>query len=124
MAEAIFNSLSKGKHTALSVGTKVGEHEGQKLKELESATNVLAVLREIGIDAENNVRTQLTPEILGKVDVVVSMSEQETIPEYLSNDGRVAYWKVMDPFRQSLEITRQIREQIAGLVQALLESLV
>jgi protein-tyrosine-phosphatase len=123
MAEVIFNLLSEGKNIAFSAGTKVNENEGQKLKEKVPAANVLRVLNELGVNAEDNVRTQLTLEILNKADVIISMAEPETIPDYLKDNIKVIYWDIIDPFEKSLEETRDIRDQINSLVKDLIDNI-
>ena len=56
-------------------------------------------------------------------DVVVSMAESDTIPEYILNNKKVVYWDMIDPFNRSLEFTRQVRNQIQTLVEELISEL-
>lgn len=123
IAEVIFNSLAQERNVATSAGTTVKENEGQKLRDMEAASNVLTVLKEIGVDATENTRNQLTPELIEDADVVVSMAEVETLPEYLANSPGIIYWKVADPFNQSLEFTQDTRDEIGNLVKELLKTL-
>ena len=120
MAEVIFNSLSDVGHEALSAGTQVRENEGQRIGDRLSATYVIDVLNEIGIDAKNNTRTQLTEDNLKAADVVVSMAETDTLPDFLVNHAETIYWDLADPFEQSLEFTRNTRNRITELVKDLL----
>lgn len=120
IAEVIFNSLAEEKHIAISTGTKVGEKDGQTLRERGGVEKTLTVLNEIDLDVLDNVRTQLTEEILANVDVVVSMIEPNECPEFLKNDTRTIYWKIVDPYKQTLEFTRDTRDKITALVKELL----
>lgn len=120
IAEVIFNSLAGGKHVASSAGTKVGEHDGQRIGDRSSAMEVLLVLDEIGIDARDNTRTQLTEEMLETADIVISMAEVETLPDFIEKYPEVIHWDLVDPFEQSLEFTRTTREKITALVKDLL----
>lgn len=120
MAEAIFNSLVEDKHIAMSVGTKVGEKDGQTLRERGGVEKTLTVMNEIGLDVLDNTRTQLTEEMLSRVDVVISMIGPEDCPEFLINDTRTIYWKIVDPYKQTLEFTRDTRDKITKLIKELL----
>jgi len=122
IAEEVFNSLTT-KHTSISAGTEVFENENQKIGSLESASNVLNVLREIGIEAKDNIRTQLTLQMLNEADLVVSMAEDESSPDYLLNSNNAQFWDITDPFKQSLGFTRDLRIKITKLVTKLLTRL-
>lgn len=128
MAEALFNTLSKGKDVAISAGTRVvregSNKEGQKLKYKSGAEEAIVALQEIGIDASENVRNQLTPEMLAEADKVIVMAQPETIPEYLAKSNKAIYWNVPDPHGQSLEFTRKVRNQLQDLVGELIKELV
>lgn len=122
MAAALFNKYAEGKHLACSAGTKV-DVEGQKLKDRETAENVLKSLDEVGIDARENVRTQLTEPIAQTADYIVSMVERDTLPDYLQTNSNVRYWSVVDPFGQSLQFTRDRRDEIEQKVKELVNEL-
>lgn len=123
MAEVIFNSLAGKAHQAVSAGTQVGDDEGQRIGDRPSVVHVLSVLNEIGIDASNNTRMQLTEDLIEEVDVVVSMAEADTLPDFLKNKPEIVYWNVIDPFDQSLDFTRDTRDQLIELVKDLLTRL-
>ena len=125
MAETIFNKMADGKHTSTSAGTKVFNKEGESrdgrlLKDTLGAENVILSLAQIGIDASNNSRTQLTPEMLENCDKAIVMAEPETIPDYLRESDKAIYWEVEDPKGMDLEDTSKIRNQIELLVKGLL----
>ncbi|MEN9605061.1 MAG: hypothetical protein RJB39_746 [Candidatus Parcubacteria bacterium] len=123
MAEIFYNELHS-ENPSVSAGTKVFNKEGvsQDGTRLETLTNSEALFEsmdEIGIDLRPYVRVQLTPEMLEGFERVIVMAEPETIPEYLQNNPHMTYWEVEDPKGQSLERTREIPEQIRGLVRGL-----
>jgi protein-tyrosine-phosphatase len=125
MAEAIFNLHSKGVHHASSAGTKVFNKEGvsmegEKLKDREGAKEVIAVLKELGIDARESKRNQLHEEMLVSPDIVVVMAEENTLPDYLKNNSKVRYWDIADPKGADREQTAKLRDQIAQKVDELL----
>lgn len=128
MAEAIFNALTHGGHEVVSAGTCVIKGDdtsrvGQTLKDTDSADNVLAVLSEIGIDGAHLKRKPLTPEMVERADKVIVMAESETIPDYLRQSFKVKNWDIADPFMQSREFTRDIRNQIQKSIEDLITTI-
>ena len=125
MAQAIFNKLAGGKHGAFSAGTKVNpQREGQKLKDKISADDpVLVALREIGIDASEQTRHNLTLEDLEKANVAVVMAEPETLPDFLKESEKTIYWDVRDTDGLPLEDVRKTRDRLATLITELLEKI-
>lgn len=123
MAEVIFTSLSEDRHEAFSAGTQVCENEGQRIVDRPSAAHVIAVLDEIGLDVRGKTRTQLTEKMVDDADIVISMAEHDTLPNYINDSPKTFYWNLIDPFEQSLEFTRDTRNQIEKLVRKLLVDL-
>jgi len=128
MAEGIFRELSHGKHEAFSAGTLVikgddSSRVGKKLGDTVGAENVLAALKEIGVDASEYVRKPVTQELVESADTVVVMARDETVPEYLKTSPKAIFWDVADPFEQSLEFTRRIRDQIRTHIEGLVTSM-
>lgn len=128
MAEAIFNTLTHGGHEVVSAGTRVIKGDdtsrvGQILKETESSGNVLAVLSEIGIDGAHLKRKPLTPEMVEHADKVIVMAERETVPDYVRQSPKVEHWDIADPFMQSREFTRDIRNQIQTYIEDLIAAM-
>jgi arsenate reductase len=125
MAEELFNSLSQKGH-ADSAGVEVdrnGQTIEERIIEKPNARYVKDVMNEIGIDISNNIRTQLTPNMLEDFDKVVVMAEPEITPNYLIKSPKYVYWKVDDPLGSSLENTRKTRDEIKEKVFSLLKSL-
>jgi arsenate reductase len=125
IAEAIFNKLAPEGYTSISAGTNVldkegNSMEGQTLANRVGAEQVLEVLRELNIEAGSAVRNQITESMINESNVVVVMAEKETWPEYLLNNNKVIYWEIIDPKAMGIDETRQIRDQIAGLVEKLI----
>ena len=126
MAEVIFKQLND-KHEVLSAGTKVvstdGEsRHGQSLKELLPAgENVILALREQGIEVAQNTRTQLSPEMVEWADIIVTMAEPDTVPNYLSESPKNTYWEVKDPKGTDLTEHIHIMKQIENLLKNFIE---
>ena len=120
IAEAIFNNIAQGKYTAISAGTKVkrgdSNREGQKIKDKDM--NIVAVMKEIGIDISDYTRKQLTPEMFDEADKVIVMNPSENIPEYVKQSPKTIFWEVPDPFNQDIEFARQVRNQLQVLMSS------
>ena len=99
LAEALFNNLAKGKHTAISAGTKVIREDVNKEGQTISDPNIIAVMKEMGIDVSKNVRNQFTPEMLNIADKVIVMSEPENTPSFLSQSNKAVFWAVPDTYK-------------------------
>ena len=86
MAQAFFERLSQ--HKCVSADTRVGNKDGQTLRERAwesyGAKTVLEIVGQEGIDISVNVRNQLTAEMVEQADNVIVMAEMETLPDYLS----------------------------------------
>ena len=68
LAEALFNNLAKGKHTAFSAGTKVIREDANREGQIISDPNIITVMKEVGLDVSQNVRNQFTPEMLKEAE--------------------------------------------------------
>jgi len=128
IAEAVFDKITEGKHVVMSAGTWVHDKEGnskdgQLLKDIPGAEKIIITLNDIGINASENKRTQLTPEILSDSDKVVVMAESHTIPDYLNNRKDAIYWEVEDPKEMNQEETDKIRVQIENLIKKFVSTL-
>lgn len=127
MAASLFGKLAPG-HEVISAGTHVVDKEGnsrdgQKLKDLPAAEYVITCMVEEGVDVRENLRRQLTPEMVAGADKIIVMAEPETIPDYLKDSPNAEYWNVVDPKGQSLEIHKEIKEEIRGKLSELMKSL-
>jgi protein-tyrosine-phosphatase len=119
MAEVLFNKLSK--HKALSVGIKVNENEGQKIKDVPLTNLVIGSMKEEGIDVSENIRKQLKPEMLNKFDKVIVMAQPEIIPEYLFNKNNVEFWDIKDPSGLNKKEHDKVVKKIKSLVKDLIK---
>ena len=79
---------------------------------------VIAVMREIGIDLSAATPQKLTEELAKQADVLVTMGCGEACP--FVPGLRVVDWSLPDPKGKPVEIVRQIRDQIHEQVKALL----
>jgi arsenate reductase (thioredoxin) len=78
---------------------------------------VVEVMGELGIDLSGRVPHQLTDEDVEWAELVVTMGCGDACP--VLPGKRYLDWKILDPMGLRIEIVREIRDQIAGLVDEL-----
>jgi arsenate reductase len=110
MAAAFFNKLADpARARALSAGTTPGERVHPE---------VVAVMREEGIDLSHAQPRKLTPELATGAQLLVTMGCGDECP-YVPGVRRED-WPLDDPRGQPIERVRAIRDDIRVRVEALL----
>ena len=112
MAAAFFNQLAAGRAHAISAGTSPGEHVHAE---------VVAVMREVGIDLSSEVPRKLTAELASGATMLITMGcgdECPVVPGVKRDD-----WPLDDPKGRSLDEVRGIRDDIRSRVSELLREL-
>lgn len=108
MAAAWLRHVSGGRVAVFSGGT-----------EPASEVNPVAVeaMAEVGIDIATQTPRPWTEEILGRVEVVVTMGCGDTCP--VIPGKRYEDWELPDPAGQPIEVVRSIRDDIERRVRKL-----
>jgi arsenate reductase len=110
MAAAWFNTLADP-HVAraISAGTEPGSRVHPE---------VLAAMKEVGIDLSNAQPTLLTHELAARSNLLVTMGcgEQCPVVPGLARDD----WPLEDPKGKSMEVVRAIRDQVRARIEALI----
>jgi arsenate reductase len=114
ISQALFERAAGGRHTAASAGS-VADPDSPVHPE------VVAVMRELGIDLAGRRPQRLTTELAERADVVVTMGCGDTCP-YIPGK-RYVDWELPDPKGQPVEAVRELREEIARRVDALIAEL-
>jgi arsenate reductase len=114
MSAALFNRAAAARHRALSAGT-LADPDGRVHPE------VIAVMREIGIDLSDRRPQKLTDEIAQQADVVVTMGCGDACP-YIPGK-RYIDWELEDPKGRPIDEVRATREEINQRVNALVSEL-
>jgi protein-tyrosine-phosphatase len=124
MAEELFRKMTGGKYPVQSAGT-LSNNPGNTLGSLMPLTShVLEVMNEEGIDVSNNVRKQVTEEMVKEADkVILVVDERDPIPDYINLNTAIK-WDVIDPKGQTLEFTRDTKEQIKAHIKDLITQFV
>jgi arsenate reductase len=112
MSAALFEQAAAGRHHALSAGTTPAEHVH---------TEVVEVMRELGIDLADRTPQLLTHQLAEQADVVVTMGCGDACP-YIPGK-RYIDWQLPDPKNRPLEEVRATRDDIAQRVAALVDEL-
>jgi arsenate reductase len=112
MAAAFFNSLADpAKAVAISAGTRPGEAVHPE---------VVAVMREAGIDLSRARPQELTSELAEGASLLVTMGCGDECP--VVPGARRDDWPLPDPKGQPLGSVRQIRDEIERRVAALVNA--
>ncbi len=124
IAAGLYNKLTNSTD-ADSAGTYV-DFPGETLLERRNrrgGTYTIDVMAEEGVNVSNNVRTQLTPEMLKSYGKIISMAEPDFTPAWLSENANYTYWEVADPQGKDFEATFEAKEKIkARITEFLLQS--
>jgi arsenate reductase (thioredoxin) len=112
MSQALFERAAEGRHAALSAGTTPGDRVHPE---------VVAVMHELGIELSDRKPQLLTRELAQRADIVVTMGCGDQCP-YIPG-RRYVDWDLPDPKGRSIEEVREIRDDIAKRVRALIEQL-
>jgi arsenate reductase (thioredoxin) len=112
MSEALFLREAGGRHEARSAGTTPGDHVHD---------SVVSVMREIGVDLSDRKPRLLTTDLAQWADIVITMGCGDACP--VIPGKRYIDWDLQDPKDLPIDEVRRIRDDIAGRVNALVESL-
>jgi arsenate reductase (thioredoxin) len=111
MAAALFNRYATEGASAESAGTRPAARVHPE---------VVAAMREVGIDLEGNTPQRMTAELAAGVDRVVTMGCGDECPLVRAP---VEDWALPDPAGQPLATVRAVRDEIDARVRSLLASL-
>jgi protein-tyrosine-phosphatase len=114
MSAALFERASAGRHRALSAGSEADPHG-------RVHPQVVAVMRELGIDLADRRPRRLTTELAERADVVVTMGCGDACP-YIPG-RRYLDWDLPDPANLAVADVRAIRDEIARRVEQLVDEL-
>jgi arsenate reductase len=102
-------------------GDRVAVYSGGSEPATSLNPAAVEVMAEVGVDITGQTPRRWTDEILGEVDVVVTMGCGETCP--LLPGKRYEDWQLDDPAGRPVEAVRPIRDEIRRRVEELVGSL-
>lgn len=112
MSEALFQRAANGRHEARSAGTRPADHVH---------ASVVTAMRELDVDLSDRTPRLLTIDLAQWADVVITMGCGDECP--VIPGKRYIDWDLQDPKDLSIEQVREIRDDIAGRVSELVETL-
>lgn len=112
MSQALFERAANGHHEARSAGTLPVPHVH---------ANVVAAMREEGVDLSHRVPRKLDDEMARWADVVVTMGCGDACP--VIPGRRYIDWDLTDPKGLPMADVRRIRDDIKTRVASLVEEL-
>ena len=112
MSQAFFEQAADGRHTAASAGTAPTDHVHPE---------VVAVMREQGIDLSERHPQLLTQQLAEQADVIVTMGCGDQCP-YIPGK-RYIDWDLPDPKDKPLQHVRATRDEIRRRVKELVSEL-
>ena len=122
-AEALFKRLSS--HEAESAGTRADEIVARSnpptrtLKDTPSPA--VPYLKELGVDISQNLRTQLTEDLVRQADKVIVMADRDNWPDYLRDSDKVTFWDIEDTrglgSDEAQPLLDEIKRRVEGLVR-------
>ncbi len=112
MSQALFEQAAGGKHEARSAGTAPAD---------EIHPQVLAVMRELGIDLSGRKPQKLSHDMAEWADIVVTMGCGDQCP-YVPG-RRYIDWDLPDPSARPIDEVRAIRDEIKRRIQELINEL-
>jgi arsenate reductase (thioredoxin) len=114
MSATLFERAAGGRHRALSAGSEA-DPEGRVHPQ------VVAVMRELGIDLSDRRPQPLTADLAETADVIITMGCGDACP-YIPGK-RYVDWELPDPKDLPIDDVRAIRDDIAKRVSALVAEL-
>ena len=128
MAAAFFNKIAPTGWHAISAGTDVqtedgANADGHMLKDTPATVHIFTCMEEEGIDIRENIRHQVTPEMITEAETVIALVKPETCPDLMHNSPKTVYWNVPDVESVSLEEFKKVRERIRPLVVEFVKNL-
>lgn len=115
MAEAFYNQMT-GTQDASSAGVQ----DVAKKYGYHPTAEIVTAMNEEGIDVSQKLIKHATPEILDNAENIVVLCQKEQCPAEITSRSNVSYRTVEDPFQQSPEKVRAIRDQVKSIVASLI----
>jgi len=112
MAAGWLSSLSRGVVDVFSGGSNPSD---------EINANAVTAMAEVDIDISDERPKKWDDETVRIVDVIISMGCGDTCPVYPGK--RYEDWELTDPAGQSLNVVREVRDQIRGTARSYVDRL-
>lgn len=115
MAEGYYNHFTNSK-SAQSAGVSPFTPHKFDTPHIQAIT----AMDEEGIDISRQPVRFVNSEMVNEADQIFVMTSQDELPDYILNNPKTVYWPVVDPYGQSPEFVRSVRDQIKDLVNSII----
>ncbi len=112
IAEAFFNKFAPEGFRAISAGTVPADAVNSK---------AMRVMGEVGIDISKQKPKRLTHDLVETADIVITMGCGAEACPFIE---RAVDWGIEDPKDKPMDRIREVRDEIKGRVEKLLESII
>ena len=122
MAATIYNHLTES-HDADSAGINldvVGETLGKRRKRVGLGKS-FELMQKSGLDMSKRKRIQLTKDMIGSYDQVISMVRTDLAPEWLKRAPNYSYWHIPDPKGKGMQATIDAKNVITELIHKMID---
>ena len=116
MSQALFERAAGGRHRAISAGSEAVPGGGPH-------PEVVAAMRELGIDVAAQAPQRLTTELAARADAVITMGCGDACPHVPGKQQLREDWDLPDPKERPLDEVRATRDDIDRRVRELLAEL-
>ena len=123
VAHGFFQSTSK--HESVTAGTEVDSilaefpASTRMVKDDPRHRNSIPYMKGHGIEISENLRDQLTSDMVAKADRVIVMADSSTWPDYLRTADNVTAWDLTDPVGRDAEFAGKIFDEIKRRIEKL-----
>lgn len=124
MAASLYNKIT-GTDNAYSAGTYVGSvdvPEGTVIERYFRAPDFFEIMEENGMNIRKNITKKILPEMIDNANIVVSMVEEQFVPDFLRNNEKIVWWEVENPVFVTRNIAEKTYSQIKKMVEQLINS--
>ena len=111
MAEGFYNFFA-GQKLAMSAGV---EDRGKKYN-YHPTTDIIAAMKEEGIDISKQVIKVVTNDMVDRADRVIVLCSKDICPEYVRTSTKANFIHIEDPFGQSATKISEVRDRIKLVV--------
>ena len=120
-AEALFKRLSSlDVHSAGTRADEIVARSNPPTRTLkDSPSPAVPYLKELGVDISQNLRTQLTSEMVQQADKVIVMADKDNWPDYLRDNDKVTSWDIENTRGLGSDEARPLMDQIKRRVEEL-----
>lgn len=134
MAQGLLHKIIRERYPELQDKIVVTTAGLYAMKDEPASKNALTVMREMTIDLSSHRARRLTPDLVDDSDMIITMTrahKAHLLKEYPNHSDKIMTLyeaggqpaaDVQDPFGSGIEVYRQCRDEITGLLEEVIKS--